>query len=77
MQQLHYAHQGAEKCKLRAKGSVLWANINENMLVKGCPPCQCHQSLNVKEPLLLHDVPGRLGILHVLIFSSGTIPITC
>lgn len=39
MQQLHYAHQEAEKCKLRAKGSVFWANINKDIdeLIKGCP----------------------------------------
>ena len=28
LQQLHYTHQGAEKCKLRAMGSVFWVNIN-------------------------------------------------
>ena len=61
LKQLHYAHQGAEKCKLRAKGSVFWANINRDIeeLVKSCPPCQCHQKLNVKEPLLPHDVLQR------------------
>ena len=61
LKQLHYAHQGAEKCKLRAKGSVFWANINRDIeeLVKSCPPCQRHQKLNVKEPLLPHDVPQK------------------
>ena len=39
LKQLHYAHQGAEKCKLRAKGSVFWANISRDIqeLVKSCP----------------------------------------
>lgn len=66
LRQLHYAHQGAEKCKLRAKGSVFWANINRDIeeLVKSCPPCQRHQKLNVKGPLLLHDVPQKLW--HIL-----------
>ena len=38
LQKLHYAHQGAEKCKLRAKGSVIWASINADIenIVKGC-----------------------------------------
>jgi len=38
LKQLHYAHEGAEKCKLRAKGSVFWANINHDIeeLVKSC-----------------------------------------
>ena len=61
LKQLHYAHQGGEKCKLRAKGSVFWAGINadiENM-VKDCNPCQHNQRMNVKEPLIPHDVPPR------------------
>ena len=59
--QLHYAHQGVEKWKLRAKGSVFWANINadiENM-IKGCSPCQHNQHVNVKEPLTPHDIPPK------------------
>ena len=34
LKQLHYAHQGGEKCKLRAKGSVVWANINKDIDVR-------------------------------------------
>ena len=61
LEQLHYGHQGAEKCKLRAKGSVFWANINADIeqMAKGCRPCQCHQNMNVREPLIPHDVPQR------------------
>ena len=61
MQQLKYTHQGAEKCKLRAKGSGFWANINKDIdeMVKCCPLCQPHQQLNVKEPLLPHVVPQK------------------
>ena len=61
LNQLHYAHQGAEKCKLRAKGTLFWANINRDIdeLVKTCSPCQRHQKLNAKEPLLPHDVPPK------------------
>ena len=61
LQQLHYAHQGAEKCKLRAKGSVFWANINQDIgeMVKCCAPCQHNQSMNVKEPLMPHDIPQK------------------
>ena len=28
-------------------------------MVKGCAPCQRHQNMNVREPLLPHDVPQR------------------
>ena len=61
LQKLHYAHQGAEKCKLRAKGSVFWANINRDIkeMVKSCIPCQRPQNINVKEPLIAHDVPQK------------------
>ena len=40
LQQLHYGHQGGEKCKLRAKGSVFWVNINRHIeeMVKSCAP---------------------------------------
>jgi len=31
LRQLNYAHQGAEKCKLRAKWSVFWANIKKRL----------------------------------------------
>ena len=61
LKQLHYTHQGAEKCKLRAKGSVFWGNINRDIeeLVKSWAPCQRHQKLNIKEPLLPHDVQQK------------------
>ncbi|XP_014668315.1 PREDICTED: uncharacterized protein K02A2.6-like [Priapulus caudatus] len=51
----------AEKCKLRAKGSVFWANISKDIeeMVKDCPPCQHNQKANMKEPLMPHDVPPR------------------
>lgn len=31
LNQLHYAHQGAGKCKLRAKGSVFWVICNPDL----------------------------------------------
>ncbi|CAB4043684.1 Hypothetical predicted protein, partial [Paramuricea clavata] len=59
--QLHYAHQGSEKCKLRAKGSVFWNNINRDIdnMVRSCGPCQHNQHMNAKEPLTPHDVPPK------------------
>ena len=61
LQQLHYAHQGAEKCKLRAKGSVFWPNINRDIeeTVHKCSPCQRHQKLNTKESLMSHEIPPQ------------------
>ncbi|CAB3990867.1 Retrovirus-related Pol poly from transposon [Paramuricea clavata] len=72
LQQLHYAHQGAEKCKLRAKGSIFWANINRDIeeMVKSCSPCQHQQNLNTKEPLVSHDVPSRLWHADYLLVTD-------
>ena len=61
LEQIHYAHQGAEKCKLRAKAAVSWCGINHDIdeMVKSCAPCQAHQVANTKETLIPHDVPKR------------------
>ncbi len=61
LEQLHYAHQGIEKCKLRAKGSVFWDGINNDIenAVRKCPACQAHQPSQQKETLLPHDIPPR------------------
>ena len=59
LKQLHYAHQGIEKCRLRARGSVYWVNLNKDIeqMVKTCQQCQEHMRANQKEPLMPHDVP--------------------
>ena len=61
LDQLHYAHQGVEKCKLRAKYSVFWHGINADIerTVGMCAPCQSHQTSVTKEPLLPLDIPPR------------------
>ena len=59
LKQLHYAHQGVEKCRLRAKASVFWKGINEDIerTVGLCPTCQRHQNAPSKEPLMPMDIP--------------------
>ena len=59
LEQIHYAHQVAEKCKLRAKAAVFWCGINRDIdeMVKSCAPCQSHQVANTKATLIPHDVP--------------------
>ena len=61
MKQLHYAHQGVEKCKMRAKRSVFWAGINKDIeeAVKRCSQCQQNKPQQQKEPMLPHDIPKR------------------
>ncbi len=72
LNQIHYAHQGIEKCKLRAKGSVFWPTINQDIeqMVKECATCQRHQNANQREPLTPHDVPQRpWSVLGVDLFQ--------
>ena len=61
LQQLRYAHQGGEKCKCCAKGSVFWVNISCDIeeMVKSCAPYQRNQNMNSKEPLIPHDIPQK------------------
>ena len=59
LSQIHYAHLGIEKCRLRARASVFWVGINSDIekLIKGCDSCQTYKPENQKEPLMPHDVP--------------------
>ena len=59
LEKIHYAHQGMEKCKLRAKSSVYWPNMSKDIenIVSKCATCQQHQPAQIKEPLVSHDVP--------------------
>jgi len=51
LEDIHYSHQGNEKTKLRAKDSVYWNQINQDIekLVKSCSICQEHQPSHQKE----------------------------
>ena len=59
LEQIHYAHQGAEKMQASCKG--FWRGINHNIdeMVKSCAPCQAHQVADTKATLIPHDVPKR------------------
>lgn len=74
---LHEAHQGSEKCKLRAKECVFWSNINKDIdnITSSCTLCQQFQNSLGPETLLQHELPTRpwqiLGtdLFH---FDNGT-----
>ncbi len=79
LEQLHYAHQGMKKCKLRAKSAMFWSAINTDIeeMVAKCSPCQNHQEANQKEPLMPLDVPPQQWhILAVDLFYWGKVT-TC
>lgn len=68
------------KCKLRGKGWVFWANINCDIevMVKSCTPCQHNQHMNLKKPLIPHDIHRSHGIHSDVTYSFGaTCPIYC
>ncbi|XP_046380438.1 uncharacterized protein K02A2.6-like [Haliotis rufescens] len=61
LQKIHAGHQGATKCKLRARSCVFWDGINKDIdqAVKSCPTCQSHQDSQAKETLMPHEIPTR------------------
>ena len=66
LDKIHLAHQGIEKCKLRAKSAVYWVGMYADIeeMVRKCGTCQKYQSSLPKEPLHQHDIPP--GPWHTL-----------
>jgi transposase InsO family protein len=58
---IHYGHQGVEKSRFRAKGTVFWAGMNKDIekMIQDCSICQTHMPANNKEPLMPHDIPPK------------------
>lgn len=61
LEKIHEGHQGMEKCKLRAKETVYWVDINSDIekMVKECATCQKFQKSQQKESLLPQEIPTR------------------
>ena len=61
LSKIHAGHQGAEKCKLRAKSCVFWKNMNSDIenLVKMCNTCCQYQRSQSAETLKPHEIPTR------------------
>ena len=60
-------HLGIDKCIQRAKGSVYWPNISEDMtIVNKCEKCLANCHRNQKEPF---DIPIVAWKSVVLIYS--------
>ncbi|XP_048747335.2 uncharacterized protein K02A2.6-like [Ostrea edulis] len=61
LNQLHYGHMGAEKCKRRAREVVFWVGINSDIdkKVAECRVCNKYQRRQPKQPLKPHPVPLR------------------
>ncbi|XP_061880999.1 uncharacterized protein K02A2.6-like [Entelurus aequoreus] len=57
---LHEGHQGVVKCRQRARQSVWWPGLSQqlNELVLNCRTC-CKERQNHREPLMPSPYPGR------------------
>ena len=56
---LHTSHVGIERTKARARESLFWPNINNDIteMIKNCTSCQHFQNRQPAETPLSHDVP--------------------
>ena len=62
LSRIHEAHQGITRCQQRARATVYWPGINEDIdnLVKTCLTCQTYQKSQSKEKLhpIIPDTPN-------------------
>ena len=56
---LHQAHLGIEKTKLRARETVFWPGINNDIeqVVNSCDICLESRNMDAKEPMLTSVIP--------------------
>ena len=59
MSKLHMGHMGIAKTQLRARDTIFWSRINQDIknTVGSCHVCQKYQASQTKEPFIPHDVP--------------------
>ena len=55
---IHQGHQGAEKCRLRARTALNWPGMSSEIeeLVSSCATCLKHRNYQQKEELIQHDI---------------------
>ena len=61
LSRLHEAHQGIARSQARARLTLYWPNIDQDIedYVRGCKHCQDHLPSQPKEPLMLKSLPER------------------
>jgi len=59
IQNLHTGHFGMEKCKSRARQSIYWPNLTQDVeeWVRKCATCAQFKNDNIREPMIPHPVP--------------------
>ena len=60
-ERIHSSHLGIEGCLRRARESVFWPNMNQEIkdYIQRCEICNEYQMANQKETLMSHEVPDR------------------
>lgn len=61
LKRIHIGHLGLEKCKLRARETIFWPNINSQLedYITKCGVCLSCKNENKKETMISHDIPNR------------------
>ena len=61
LSRLHEAHQGIARSQARARLTIYWPNMNQDIqdFVSGCRHCQDHLPSNAQEPLVVRPAPDR------------------
>ena len=63
LKKLHLAHQGMDRTKRRARATVFWPGMNNDIesTVEACFACQEARPSLAKEPMIIEDPPKRPG----------------
>ena len=61
LEKIHTGHLGIEKCRRRARQSIYWPGINNQVdqMIKRCQTCLELLPSKKKEPLNPHEIPGK------------------
>ena len=59
--ELHSAHQGIESTTRRARDTVYWPHLNQELKdhISRCATCETYSAKQRKEPLIPHEIPTR------------------
>ena len=60
LKQIHESHLGINKCKQRARETLFWPGMSQQVqnMVEDCPTCNTHQNQQNKEPMKPSKIPG-------------------
>ncbi|UYV65294.1 K02A2.6-like [Cordylochernes scorpioides] len=57
---IHEGHQGTNSCLRRARDSIYWHGISQDIIntVENCRTCQANQRNKTKEPMIIKEIPS-------------------